>query len=172
MVAVFSESPAFCSTRTDLAPPTRRALEGGSAVSPWGDPWPTLVKRPVRRPPEGDRASRGQSERAGDPVCVLRRRPDRRLRYSGVPRVVAFFTTGSDVILRQRESQTPAQRAACGERPCRGEGRRRGRQAQMVEDFAHDGGIGKERENNHGDGLRGGRAFGTRERIHMHHAKK
>jgi hypothetical protein len=35
----------------------------------------------------------------------------------------------------------------------------------MVEDFAHDSGIGKERENNHRDGLRGGRALGTRERV-------
>jgi hypothetical protein len=37
----------------------------------------------------------------------------------------------------------------------------------MVENFVHDGGIGKERENNHRDCLRGGRALGTRESFYM-----
>lgn len=157
--AVSSKSPTLGSTGVDSAPSTRRALEGGPAGSLAEIPgWLVLVERGARRAPWG------QSERAGDLGCVLRRRPNRRLRYSGVPRVVALFTGGNDLVLRQQESQSPSRR------PRRRQGRCRGRQSQVMQDLPHDLGIREERQHDHRNGSGGCRAARTRESFYLQHA--
>lgn len=65
-------------------------------------PWLVMAGRGVRRArcrgasPRNSAGPSGEGEegnqRAGDLGCVLRRRSNRRLPYSGVPRVIAFFT--------------------------------------------------------------------------------
>jgi energy-coupling factor transporter ATP-binding protein EcfA2 len=121
IVAVSARSSALGST--GQTSPLRSAVpsKGGRPCPIWGRS-PTghvQAERPAS-PRKGGRSPGrgpcppGESTRAGDPVCVLRRRPpcegtaNRRLRYSGVPRVVALFTAGDDIVLRQHESQSPS----------------------------------------------------------------
>jgi hypothetical protein len=65
---------------------------------------------------------RADGERADDPECVLRRRPEDPLRFSGVPDSAAFVTAGSSVLLRKREAERATGRprrrqgrSGCGE---------------------------------------------------------
>ena len=77
---------------------------------------------------------------------------DRRLRYSGVPRVVALVTGGNDILLRRREGQSPPCPRRGGRRSGRSQGGHAGRNPQVAQDLVHDLGIGEERQHDHRNG--------------------